>query len=1437
MTFVLRVVAICHIILFAGLALPFTSAAQVTLRLFVVPNPSPYLAEWKGHPEYVQLTIINTSTSTIDGQLEVELSVNNDVVARSKPGQPPPIQVPPGTRTLMGTEIVNMEDLTFFGNAQRVAISTGMLPAGRYTYCVRMRNRATGQLVSADCRPLTIEASRRPVLILPANQSVLPAMVRPLFRWNPPQPVPARSIDYLFTLVEMMPGQRSALDAFRTNRPIFQRSYPRITQLPLPVELPSLDTGKVYVWSVQAVFSDTRQPAAQPDGWAEPFTFRVVGLGRAPTDVIPDKPIADGGGRTPSGGDTTGRGGNNNQSSGGGTQGGSGGGSQSGTGGSTEQTQGKPLTPRDTTSCGSCTTPVIAPGGVLEGNLANGDTIRIGHFDLVLESVSNSSPSALAGQGYVRLPFMKIKVAVSFSGLQVNEAKQVTGGLVRSRKDPGATSLATTAADAVVTSITKGGAAAINSLVQQRSKLANMVSEITEPFTTPMGITNVNGFTLAITEFLFTKDQALLAAVASVPIPQYNDTLAFGVTGLQFCPGGLARRGTLELLQDFELRGMTPSSNSFSVTVKAQSDKRQGTYISWACGSFDTLSLDVDVNFPRTWLLPRPDSDPSKRVSASFAAKATDWKNWILRGGLQPCTIPNANGFGMRIDDVVLDMSDVQNAAEVVFPAGYNGDKGVTFTGLFAKNIELFLPDGWRTFSQPDKVPTTAVKNLLIARTGLSATFLATNVMQYPQADLANMSGSIDTISVSLVNSSLTQAFITGSVSLPLAAATQATSLRYKALLNISQKRFDFTIRPADDITTDLFAGAKLKILETSLIAVRLSATEKSFNLNLNGSVGWGNQKITVPGTSKKIDIDLSAKFQNLGFAYDHMKKPTPSSTAGTFNFKPGTWSFASPQKSLAGFPISIKNIAFEQTTPSGVEVAAAQLKFTITVNLDSNKIGGSGTFRIMGAIERTSNSSSFGFAPKFKNFFIDQITVKANLAAVDVDGILQFYNSDPKWGDGFTAGIKATFKSMGLQLQAAARFGRVSGFRYWYVEAKAIMPTGIPFMTGYAFYGAGVAAWYKMNVDMTGAKPSATAAAGSSATSGAAMSPSKNIGLGFSIMAVLGATPDPARLNGDVGISAQFTSSGGISKLGVSGSLFMMASFADRASAPVKGTMNVQYDFVNQIFDLNATVQINRTPITGSGALKVNVNGKSKLWYVKLGDPVTRVRINVNAYGIPVQSRSYFMFGNNIAPPSGFLPETFNGLRAAGCSIKSSMLGSATNSVKTGPGMAVGIEVSFKKSGNVNLGVATIDWAASAGVETNLSLKRVAHNPCSGFTGYNRWYVQGNVAVYGAVSVKLRAKPWNVGGGTIKLPCCANPFKKCFYRLCPHNVPRVCLHCCSGGCTFTLADIKIGAYLDGGFPGPSWVTGSVSGKYNVLGGLIKGSFNANFSQGTQCRP
>ena len=1401
-----RFVSICIVLVVAA---AIAATAQITMQLFVVPSPSPYLADWKGRMEYVQLTIVNASTNTITAQLEVDLKINDEVVARSRPGQPAPFAILPGTRRLLGNEIVNIEDMDFFGDYQRVAVSTGMLPGGRYSFCLRLRDIATNQVFFAECKPITVEASRRAMLLLPTNEAVLPANVRPVFRWTSPQPVPMRQVEYVFTLVEMMSGQTSPLDAFRSNRPIFQRSYPTITQLPLPMELPALDTGKTYVWSVQALFSDTRQPASQPDGWAEPYTFSVTGTESGGGDTLTDDP---GAGEDDPGGDIS-------------------------TNGDSDSADSKVLAPRDSSSCGACTTPIITPGGQLKTNLVIGDTLRVGNFDLVLDRLTNASPSALAGEGHVRLPFMNFKIAVSFTGLSVNDSRQITGGSVRAQQDPDAISYTQMSADAGTTSVSKMGAAAMTTLVYLKNKIASTNTEVGTALSAPMGVMNAQGYTLVITDMLFTKDQALLSAVASIPIAQYNDTLAFGVTGVQFCPGGLARRASLELLRDFELRGMTSSANSFSVTIKAQSAERQGTYISWNCTGFDTLSLDVDVHFPRTWLLPRPDDDQSKRVTASFAAKATDWRNWILRGSLEACTIPNANGFGMQVDDLALDISDYENAPDLVFPRGYVGDKTVTFTGLSAKNIALYLPDGLRTYMQPDASASTVVQDLIIARSGLTANFMATNIFAYPQADIASLSGSLDTVSVSMINSSITQAFFTGEVSLPLTSVSRATALRYKALLNVAQRRFDFSIKPTDEISSDLFAGAKLNIEETSLVTVRLSGREKSFDLNLHGRIGWANDQIAVEGSPKSIDLDLSARFQNLSISYDHMAKSKPTSKNGTFKLKPGTWSFASAQKRLAGFPVSVNGVAFEQVESSDAEVCATQLRFNLTLNLDSNKVGGSGSFRVTGAIERPQDGSSYGFKPRFKDFIVDQVKINAKLAAVDINGSLTFYQNDRKWGNGFAADVLATFRAVGKQLSANVRFGRIEGYRYWYADAMAVLPAGIPFVPGYGFYGAGVAAWQNVDVDMSGTRPATNAPAGESPRSGAPMSPSPNVGLGFKVMAVLGTIPSPERMNGDVSLAGQFTSSGGLGKISLNGSLFMLSSFADRANAPVKGSFDVQYDFVNDIFDLNAGMRIDRAPLTGDGSLKMHVNGKSGLWYVKLGDPVSRINVTLDLFILSLRSRSYFMFGNDISPPLGFLPETTDGLRAAGCYINPALLSGGTSSAMSGSGMATGFEVSFRSNGRIDLGIATIDWFATAGFEANLSMLRVNNAPCSGFTGYNRFYVQGNVAAYGGVAVNLRAKPWTIGGFTIWGPCCGNPWRSCFWRWCPHWIPPFCLLCCNDGCSFTLAELRIGAYLAAGFPGPSWVAGSVAGRFSVLGGLISGSFTADFSQGSQCRP
>lgn len=1421
-----------------------SAIAQLNATLIVVQNPSPYLSDWAGHPEYVQLNIVNPTQATFTVQLEVTLSVSGNAVARSKPNQPPPFQVPPGVTRLVSTDIVTVTNVDFFGSYRETALRTGLLPSGAYDFCIKLFNRQNNTLLTQQCRPFTIQTFTPPVLLQPVNNTDVQQLSRPMFRWTSILPKPQSSIIYKFALVKMLQGQTNAVDAFRTNRPILERDVRDQTQLLLPIEIPNLDSGARYVWSVRAVDANSGVTLIQQgDGWAQPFVFRVIRTGTT--------------GNNGNGGSGSG---NTNRNTGGGT-------TASGTGNTPGASTRRNLPPRDTGACGSCRPVLLTDSATGTADLVIGDTVRVGKFNMIISQLTNASPTGASGQGAIAISWLFTKVLVEFSNLRVNGLNQMKSGTVKTVTDPLAPMFPRTVTTSTDLSEdwSKQNIAAIDGYAKGNNKISSPSNPIQTAMVAPIGINNVAGYTLCIPQITFTKDYATMTAIASIPIPDYDDTLAFGVSNVRFCPEGLSNRATLELLNDFELRGLNPTVNSFKIILKSRSETRQGCYVSWNCSNFDTLSLDADVVFPRTWLTPRPDNDPSKQVSATFSVKTIRWKDILLRGSLARCTIEGTNGMGLEIQNLALDLSSTENAPGMVFPANYVGTKDVDFTGLYADNLSLILPDGWNTFNQPDRNPTVTVQNLIITRRGLTGDFLVSNVIQFPSANIARMSGSLDTVCVSLINTSLTQAYFCGKVNLPLVDANDVqASLAYKALINIRDKRFDFSINPDKTLTTNLFAGAQLQLLNTSQINITLSKTTKSFTLKLNGSVGWNNRDIQVPGTQRKIKVNFAPKFENLMISYNDTptaprtsttrssgsSRPTSfgsrtgagsasTTTPSRFTFSPGTWSFASPQKSMAGFPVSINNIVLETAPAQPDELCAAQLRFQITVNLDSGKIGGNGAFRLIGAINRSTSGDNFSFAPRFKDFKVDRIDVFATMPSVAMRGFVEFYDNDTKWGTGFFAAIKATFQSAQLELNANARFGRVQDYRYWYVEAKAIVASGIPFMTGYAFYGAGLAAWYHVNVDMTGTRPSATNGGSSSPSSGASMRPDKNTLFGFRIMAVLGTSPDPARMNADIGIAAQFSSSGGISQLAITGDLWMMANFANRPNAPVRGSLNISYDFVNKIFDLNASVVINRQPITGNGTLKINVNDKTRQWYVKIGDPTQRVVVNVNMLAYQIRSHSYFMFGNNIQPPSGFMSTTTDGLRRAGCPVNSSVFQSATNSVRSGPGFAAGVQVGFGANGTIDIGVAGIDWNVNAGFEANLSMLRYDGTPCPGFTGYNQWYCRGSVAIYGSVAVVLRAYPWNIGGGRIYHPCCGNPFKRCAYDWsCYKTIPRTCIHCCSnGGCRFNLATINLGAYMTGGLPNPAWVTGNVSGNYNVLGGLIKGTFSRDFTAGTRCTP
>ncbi|MBK9183763.1 MAG: hypothetical protein IPM83_11735 [Ignavibacteria bacterium] len=87
-----------------------------------------------------------------------------------------------------------------------------------------------------------------------------------------------------------------------------------------------------------------------------------------------------------------------------------------------------------------------------------------------------------------------------------------------------------------------------------------------------------------------------------------------------------------------------------------------GCYVVFGCdNNSDTLSIDLDVAFPRDWITPRPDTDSTKQSVATLVGKAIAWKEWVIYGSLPSSTLVGTNGMGLRVDTLSYDFSDLAN--------------------------------------------------------------------------------------------------------------------------------------------------------------------------------------------------------------------------------------------------------------------------------------------------------------------------------------------------------------------------------------------------------------------------------------------------------------------------------------------------------------------------------------------------------------------------------------------------------------------------------------------------------------------------------------------------------------------------------------------------------------------------------------------------------
>lgn len=1095
------------------------------------------------------------------------------------------------------------------------------------------------------------------------------------------------------------------------------------------------------------------------------------------------------------------------------------------------------------------------------------DMVDVGLFKMKIKTISNNlATSTYSGTGSIKCNLFPAPIAVVFLNVKFNAQRRLVEGTIKAENkkddiirtidnntnmgDPMYDKIKSAVLNYIPTAINKGGNRATdgqipdlyNYLNSPACLIANhlMGQEVTMPFGLSKEVDNFP-YTIAVTDIEFSPTQAKFNAASLLKFKTgiIEQIMGFGAIDLCLTPGGTAsleNGGDLELIGSIDMYlGDLQKLKILGRGLSAQDvNQLPGTRLVWDCKGFKHLDLKVSLEMDRSVMVPvHGKKVASGKVTATGHAVISSLNNWLISLNFdttfQLTAVP---GHIFKAKQAALDLSDLANAQGMVFPTNYLGDKGNTWQGVYIKEVGIRLPDFFREKDTLAGLSFNA-QHILLDNSGITASIGFDNLLTIDDGTLAGWKYSIGRINLDIVNSVPTTFQITGNIRTPILQG----ELGYDLLLNkppgVDSLNAQFNITVANELAMPaMFASVNLSPNSTiKIVGNILDPQSLSLQSNFNGNIAIGADDIAGLkdvrfGSLPFEGMKVSTKFSDLSsfsFTLDRlggidMNRVVSNNTQPAGNVPATNPPGANGIQKTGGFPIAIQDFSldafngkclFDLNPEVGTRIG---IKFKIIVNvaeIGPVGIGGQCNLGIYASPKKLNDL--WQFIPCGLN--VDTIRVKAKLCgALDIEGGIAFMNNDPVFGNGVAGFVKGTMPM--FELGITGMFGEIRGMRYWMFGASLGITPGIPIDFSanviYANY-ASFELWSKMNRTPGTAADAAAGFRIGRSPSGASFLPDNRESFGFG--GALGLTGPPGSpLFGDMGLYAQFTNDGGLSKLTMEGNLWMTTK--EKATAEVFINGNLTIDVSNQklIGNMSALVNVAGGTVRGridttfdgktyyiAGTVDLLVDIKNNNWHIKVGNPfINKGKVGFGFYAaseLIFNAGGYFMMGNKLPkqlPPMD--AELVKKLTAAGIIIP------ATNpSNSTGFAVLMGVDANIPEKridlGPFYLGVE-LQFAVD-GLLTNGGLR------CAGRNGINGWYMTGKAYAYmhGALGMHV-----------------ATPFY-------------------SGD--VIAAKISSGMVLDAGLLNPYYFKGQFAANYSVLGGLIEGSkrFDFELAEDPNCIP
>lgn len=909
----------------------------------------------------------------------------------------------------------------------------------------------------------------------------------------------------------------------------------------------------------------------------------------------------------------------------------------------------------------------------------------------------------------------------------------------------------------------------------------------------PFGIIKKLGaarYIIAIDSMKFKSNGAFFNAYAAIDFPGTTKRLAFEATNIKFNPKGVvgSSQSRLMLVSEHIIK-----INS-TVSLKLMPDG--GNFVEWDCNGFKAISLKGSFIFSKYKFKADSTKTLDKEVTASFQIYTNDIHNFVTQVSITPFTVEGLKNWNFEVSDATVDMSELVNAPGMTFPSGYSNPNMINasmWTGFYLKALKIKLPP---EISGAGKRSEIAANNLLIDNMGLTGLFQLNNVLKGEQASMNGWGFSLDELGVGFIANELSSGHLKGKIKIPAFDSTMAVGYEANVFYNPLERETDygFAINPANGLKLNIFS-AEVDLENTSKLMVVKSKGLLKPTAILNGYIGFNNTKFNSNGSQ--------LKFQSLT-----MITEAPYIKSGIFTLHTG-----SNQIRAAKYPICINDITFGLNTGSPV------MGFNVTMNMfDQVNTGFSIGTQISLKGKIIEKQVTYGGENpvtvtktnwQFEKVVFNDMMFDVRTSPFTLKGRIAFRDDDPTYGDAFFGALQFSIKRV-LEDTVSVKvcFGSKESYRFYYLDAA--VPANIPLGTQITLTKLMGGMYYHMKPNNASQSQLIAASQNQSSNAISALTyiPDDKTNLGFKAGVGFKYTPSAKSANGDVMLEVAFLNTGGLDFVRMNGDVYVMADPAQRHKAPVKGTILVNYDCDNKVFDADLAVIINAyNAVTGNGSAKIHI--EPGIWYTSVGKPSSPLALNIVNY---VTAQSYFMIGNKIEPAMSPPPEVSNIISQSGLQANRNEAQLASGSGFCG-GARYG--ASLKKEFGFDFFKVYGGFAYGLGFDM-MMMNYGSNATCSGTSdpvGMNGWQAGGSMYLFMQGNVGIK-------GHVVVPKGCDCEKKACF---------------CSDF-DITVFDAGVAALVNGKLPKPIYFSGQFACNYNIFG-KVQGNFDFNYEFGKDCNP